>query len=86
MANKRPEPVVPDETIQLNVVEARREDIGRGIVRVDPDTLKQINAAPGDILTVQGRTRTTVAKAMPTFKEQRGQSVIQMDGVTRVNA
>ena len=55
MANKRPEPVVPDETIQLNVVEARREDIGRGIVRVDPDTLKQINAAPGDILTVQGR-------------------------------
>ena len=86
MASKKPVPVVPDETLQLNVAEARREDIGRGIVRVDPDTLKLIKAAPGDILTVQGRTRTTVAKAMPTFKEQRGQSVIQMDGVTRVNA
>jgi transitional endoplasmic reticulum ATPase len=72
--------------LRLTVVEARREDIGRGIVRVDPDSLRQIGAAPGDILTLRGRTRATVAKAMPTFREQRGQAVIQMDGVARVNA
>jgi transitional endoplasmic reticulum ATPase len=72
--------------LRLTVAEARREDIGRGIVRVDPDLLKQLDAAPGDLLMVKGRARSTVAKAMPTFKEQRGQSVIQMDGVVRVNA
>lgn len=86
MPSRKPEAGAEEGKLQLTVVEARGEDIGRGIVRVDPDSLKQIKAAPGDILTVAGRSRTTVAKAMPTFKEQRGQGVIQMDGVVRVNA
>ncbi|ARN82426.1 CDC48 family AAA ATPase [Methylocystis bryophila] len=72
-------------TLRLTVVEARRDDVGRGIVRLDPETLRQIGAGPGDILEIEGRTKT-VAKAMPTFKEQRGQQVIQIDGVGRKNA
>jgi transitional endoplasmic reticulum ATPase len=86
MPGKKPEADTDDGTVRLTVVEARGEDIGRGIVRVDPDALKRIGAAPGDILTVRGRSRATVAKAMPTFRDQRGQAVIQMDGVARVNA
>ncbi len=73
------------ERPELTVIEARREDVGRGIVRLDPTTLKEIGAAPGDVLEIEGRART-VAKAMPTFKEQRGQEVIQLDGVARTNA
>jgi transitional endoplasmic reticulum ATPase len=89
--NRRPgEPITnetpaADDRVRLTVVEARREDVGRGIVRLDPETLKKIGAAPGDILEVEGRTRT-VAKAMPTFREQRGQAVIQLDGIGRANA
>jgi len=74
-----------DDRLQLTVTEARREDVGRGIVRLDPATLKEIGAAPGDVLEIEGRART-VAKAMPTFREQRGQQVIQLDGVARNNA
>ena len=37
------------------------------------------------MLEIEGRAKT-VAKAMPTFKEQRGQQVIQLDGVGRTNA
>ena len=73
------------ERLRLTVVEARREDIGRGIVRFDPETLKEIGGSPGDVLEIEGRV-TTVAKAMPTFKELRGQQVIQLDGVGRTNA
>jgi transitional endoplasmic reticulum ATPase len=73
------------EKLRLTVAEARRDDVGRGIARLDPDTLRQIGAAPGDVLEIEGRTKT-VAKAMPTFKEQRGQQVIQLDGVGRTNA
>jgi transitional endoplasmic reticulum ATPase len=73
------------EKLRLTVVEARREDIGRGIVRLDPETLREIGGSPGDVLEIQGRT-TTVDKAMPTFKELRGQQVIQLDGVGRTNA
>jgi transitional endoplasmic reticulum ATPase len=74
-----------DDRLQLTVIEARREDVGRGIVRLDPASLKEIGTAPGDVVEIEGRART-VAKAMPTFKEQRGQQVIQLDGVARANA
>jgi len=74
-----------DDRLRLTVIEARREDVGRGIVRLDPATLKEIGASPGDVLEIEGRTRT-VARAMPSFKEQRGQEVIQLDGVARANA
>lgn len=73
------------EKLRLTVVEARRDDIGRGIVRIDPETLRKIGASPGDVLEIEGRTKT-VAKAMPTFKDQRGQQIIQLDGVGRTNA
>ena len=69
----------------LTVIEARREDVGRGIVRLDPDALKAIGAAPGDVVQLEARGKT-VAKAMPTFREQRGQQAIQLDGIVRANA
>ncbi len=74
-----------NQPLRLTVVEARREDVGRGIVRIDPETLRGLGAAPGDVLEIEGRAKT-VAKAMPTFKEQRGQQIIQLDGVGRTNA
>ncbi|MGD9541732.1 CDC48 family AAA ATPase [Methylocystis sp.] len=74
-----------DEDLRLTVIEARRDDVGRGIARLDPETLREIGAGPGDVLEIQGRAKT-VAKAMPTFKEHRGQQVIQLDGVARTNA
>lgn len=82
MSSKAPE---PEGQLLLTVIEARREDVGRGIVRIDPETLRRIGAGPGDVLEIEGRSKT-VAKAMPTFKEQRGEHVIQVDGVGRTNA
>ncbi|MGA2793477.1 MAG: CDC48 family AAA ATPase [Roseiarcus sp.] len=73
------------ETLRLTVDEARRDDVGRGIVRIDPETLRRIGASPGDVLEIEGRAKT-VAKAMPTYKEQRGRQIIQIDGVGRTNA
>ena len=37
------------------------------------------------MLEIEGRAKT-VAKAMPTYKEQRGQEIVQLDGVGRTNA
>ena len=82
MLDKAPE---GGENWNLTVVEARRDDVGRGIVRIDPEILRQIGASPGDVLEIEGRGKT-VAKAMPTFKEERGQQIIQLDGVGRTNA
>lgn len=82
MSSEKP---IPNNDLRLTVIEARREDVGRGIVRLDPEALKALDAAPGDVVELEGRTRT-VAKAMPTFREQRGQEAIQLDGIVRANA
>ena len=82
MSSEAPE---NDEALRLTVVEARREDVGRGVARIDPEALKRIGASPGDVLEIEGRAKT-VARAMPTHREQRGREIVQLDGVGRTNA
>jgi transitional endoplasmic reticulum ATPase len=50
-----------------------------------PEDLKKLQVAIGDIVEVSGK-RKTVCKAMPAYKELRGQSRVQLDGITRENA
>ncbi|MEW6731753.1 MAG: CDC48 family AAA ATPase [Acidobacteriota bacterium] len=70
--------------LKLRVTEAMGKDVGRAIVRLDPLDLQKLRTQIGDIVEVYGK-RTTVCKVMPAYKEQRGQSCIQMDGITREN-
>jgi transitional endoplasmic reticulum ATPase len=70
---------------KLRVAEARSKDMGRAILRIDPQEMSRAVLEIGDVVEVTGK-RTTVGKAMPTFKEQRGQGRVHMDGLTRVNA
>ena len=71
--------------IKLKVSEALGKDIGRAFARMGPEDLEKLNAGVGDILEVSGK-RKTVCKAMPAYKEMRGQSRIQLDGISRQNA
>lgn len=72
-------------TMTLRVKEARPTDVGRGVARIDPKEMEQLDAGVGDIVELEGK-RNTVAKLMPTFPEDRGQGIIQIDGLVRENA
>jgi transitional endoplasmic reticulum ATPase len=85
MTEARKETATPVETVSLRVAEALGKDVGRGIARLDPQDLGRLGAAVGDILAIVGE-RTTVAKAMPAYSENRGQGMLQIDGVARGNA
>ena len=71
--------------LTLRVAEAKPRDVGRGIARIDPHDLEKIGAEVGDIIQVEGK-RKTAAKVMPAYPEDRGKSLIQMDGLLRGNA
>lgn len=71
--------------IKLKVSEAINKDVGRAYGRMDPEDLVKLGVAIGDILEVAGK-RTTVCKAMPAYKDMRGQARIQLDGISRQNA
>jgi len=71
--------------IKLRVSEALSKDMGRAYARMDPDDMERLSAARGDIIEITGK-RTTFCKAMPAYKEMRGQSRMQLDGISRQNA
>jgi transitional endoplasmic reticulum ATPase len=73
------------EDITLKVGEATGKDVGRGIARMDPADMQRLGVDVGDMIEVVGRRRT-ICKLLPTFKEQRGKSHIQIDGIARENA
>lgn len=72
-------------TLKLKVTEALSKDVGRAFARMGPEDLERLQVAIGDIVEVIGK-RKTVCKAMPAYKELRGQSRVQLDGLTRENA
>jgi transitional endoplasmic reticulum ATPase len=72
-------------TLKLRVAEAIGKDVARAFARMGPEDLAKLEASAGDIVEVEGK-RTTVCKAMPAYKEMRGQSRIQLDGLVRENA
>ena len=71
--------------IKLKVMEALQEEAYKGIVRIDSQTMKELNVHVGDIIEIEGERKTVgiVDRAYPTDV---GQSVIRMDGVIRKNA
>ena len=66
-------------------MEALQEEAYKGVVRIDSQTMKEINVRPGDIIEIEGSRKTVgiVDRAYPTDV---GQSVIRMDGILRRNA
>ena len=74
-----------DKPLKLKVSEALSKDVGRAYARMGPEDLARLGVEVGDIVEVAGKART-VCKAMPAYKEMRGQSQVQLDGLTRENA
>ena len=72
-------------SVSLSVVEARTRDVGRGVARVDPDSMLALGLEAGDLVSVTG-SRAAPARVLPTFPDLRGQDVVQIDGLTRHNA
>ena len=76
----------PEKTgIRLKVSEALTKDVGRALARMGPEDMERLQAAVGDTVLVEGK-RKALCKVMPAYMEIRGQSRIQLDGLTRENA
>src|SRR5271166_2679904 len=73
------------QPLKLRVSEALSKDVGRAYARMGPEDLTRLQVTVGDFVEVVGKTRT-VCKAMPAYKEMRGQSRVQLDGLTRESA
>ncbi|MFP4591300.1 MAG: ATPase, partial [Halobacteriales archaeon] len=71
--------------VQLEVDKAYPNDSGRGIARLDPDTLLHLKLSPGEIITIEG-AKTTAAKVWRADRNDWNTDTVRIDGFTRQNA
>lgn len=71
--------------IKLKVSEAVQDDVGKGIVRMDTSSMKEIEVRPGDVVLISGESGETIAIVDRAYPADVGLGVIRMDGLTRWN-
>ncbi|MGA7369027.1 MAG: CDC48 family AAA ATPase [Nitrososphaeraceae archaeon] len=77
--------------LDLKILEAYTRDVGRGVARLDYDSMDSVGASTGDIIELKGSeksrsARRTVAKCLPLYPSDEGKGVIRIDGLVRNNA
>ncbi len=71
--------------VQLRVAEAYHRDAGRGIARVDMETMQKLGLVSGDIVEIEGKDKAS-AIVWPGYPEDAGKGIVRVDGNTRSNA
>jgi len=74
-----------ENELSLKVLEAYTRDVGRGVARIDYDSMDTLNASTGDVVEVKGKRRT-VAKCLPLYPSDEGKGIIRIDGLGRNNS
>ena len=77
--------IVSQTTLSLKVLEAYTRDVGRGVARIDYDSMDSLSASTGDVIEIRGKRRT-VAKCLPLYPSDEGKGIVRVDGLVRNNA
>ena len=73
------------KVIKLRVVEALQDDAYKGVVRIDPDLMRELELDRGDIISING-DRETYSIVDIAYPADRGEEIIRMDGIARKNS
>ena len=71
--------------LSIKILEAYTRDVGRGVARIDYDSMDSLGASTGDVIEIRGKRRT-VAKCLPLYPSDEGKGIIRVDGLVRNNA
>lgn len=71
--------------MKLKIMEAYTRDVGRGVARIDYDSMETLPASTGDVLEIKGKRRT-VAKCLPLYPSDEGKGIVRVDGLIRNNS
>src|SRR6202162_5186677 len=74
-----------NDTLSLKILEAYTRDVGRGVARLDYDSMGALRASTGDVIEIRGKRRT-VAKCLPLYPSDEGKGIVRVDGLVRNNA
>ncbi len=75
-----------DETLSvtLRVQKAKKRDIGRNIIRIDPKTMEKLNIQTGDVISVNGK-KESAGIAWPSYPQDNGLGIVRVDSRLQKN-
>ncbi|MFX0051459.1 MAG: CDC48 family AAA ATPase [Candidatus Hermodarchaeota archaeon] len=72
-------------SVECRVREAAARDVGRGIIRIDPQIAEKLDLSAGQTIQIIGKRRTA-AIYWPAYPQDRNTGIARIDGSTRRNA
>jgi len=76
---------MPKKDKIIRVIQAKTQDDGKGIARMDPELMKILQLEDGDYVVVEG-VKKTVAVLRTGYAEDENRGIIRIDSITRRNA
>jgi len=70
--------------VTLRVQKAKKRDIGRNIIRIDPNTMEKLNIETGDVIEVIGK-KQSAGIAWPSYPQDNGLGIVRVDSRLQKN-
>lgn len=71
--------------LKQKCLEAYTRDVGRGVGRIDYDTMDSLNISTSQPALLRGPHRESPIKCLPLYPSDEGKSIIRIDGLVRGN-
>ncbi|TFG24549.1 MAG: AAA family ATPase [Promethearchaeota archaeon] len=68
----------------LRVQKAKKRDIGRNIIRIDPETMEKLEIQTGDVIALNGK-KESAGIAWPSYPQDNGLGIVRVDSRLRKN-
>ncbi len=81
---EKEEPPKDEEIVTLRVQKAKKRDIGKNIIRIDPQTMEKLKIQTGDVIVVKGKTESA-GIAWPSYPQDNGLGIVRFDSRLRKN-
>ncbi|TXT66869.1 MAG: Cell division cycle protein 48 [Promethearchaeota archaeon] len=73
-----------EEGKQLRVQKAKKRDIGRNIIRIDPKTMEELGIQTGDVIAIEGK-KQSAGISWPSYPQDNGLGIVRIDSRLRKN-
>jgi len=71
-------------SVTLRVQKAKKRDIGRNIIRIDPKTMEKLNIQTGDVISINGK-KESAGIAWPSYPQDNGLGIVRVDSRLQKN-
>ncbi|MFW9879338.1 MAG: AAA family ATPase, partial [Candidatus Thorarchaeota archaeon] len=71
-------------SVTLRVQKAKKRDIGRNIIRIDPKTMEKLKIQTGDVIAVVGK-KESAGIAWPSYPQDNGLGIVRVDSRLQKN-